>query len=85
VIERERDKRRSPQVDDREGEGQKERNWKYEGELLIALSNNLWNVAHEKCMAKDKLERKRLTTNFMDRCNRNMVSQGTITKANGKF
>ena len=52
-----------------------------ERELLIALYDCLWHVAQEDCINK----RKWLTVKSMHRCQRNMVSQVTITKANGKF
>ena len=46
-----------PQAGDRKGKGQKEINRKDEGrEILVALYDCLWDVAHEDCMNRDKKE-----------------------------
>ena len=54
-----------------------------ERELLIALYHCLWVVAHEDFMNRDKKEV--VYRKSIQRCQKNMLSQGTITKANGKF
>ena len=76
-----------PQAGPRKGKGKKERNWKdKERTLLITLYDCLWNIVHEDCM-NIGIKRKwltRLTVKSMHRCQRNMLSQGIITKANGK-
>ena len=48
---------------------------------LIALYDCLWHVAQENCINK----RKWLAVKSMQRCQRNMISQVTIKKANRKF
>ena len=54
-------------------EGKKERNWKDQERERYSL---LCIAAHEGCINRDK----RLTAKSMHKCQRNMISQGTITK-----